>query len=148
MTAPDARSDVLVFLDSYERAFEAFDTAAILSHFLFPCHIVSDAENVALMPLADAGAARVGIERVLALHREFGVCAGRSLDLDVIELSPRIAVLSLRYEFSDAQGRALYGFQGIYTLVKTDGRYRIAAISHNQLPRLLAGIAARRTSPK
>jgi hypothetical protein len=147
MAAPDAKSDVLEFLASYGRAFEAFDTAAILSHFLFPCHIVSDADEVALMPLADAREARVGIERVLALHRELGVRAGRNLDLDVIELSPRMAGLVLSYEFFDAEGRALYDFQGIYTLVKADGRFKIAAISHNQIPRLVGRIESRRAPP-
>jgi hypothetical protein len=147
MASREVKSDVLEFLDSYGRAFEAFDTEAILTHFLFPCHIVSDADNVALMPLADASETRVGVERVLALHRELGVRSGRRLDLDVIEMSPRMVGLVLRHEFIDAAGRALYDFQGIYTLVKADGRYRIAAISHNQIPRLVGCVASRRAAP-
>ncbi len=147
MTSRDAEWGVLAFLKSYGRAFEAFDTDAILTHFLFPCHIVSDAEAVSLVPLANASEARVGVERVLALHRELGVQTGRILDLDVIELSPRMAGLVLRYEFSDAAGRSLYDFQGIYTLVKVDRRYRIAAISHNQIPRLVGRVEERRAPP-
>jgi len=147
MTSRDAEWGVLAFLKSYGRAFEAFDTDAILTHFLFPCHIVSDAEAVSLVPLANASEARVGVERVLALHRELGVQTGRILDLDVIELSPRMAALVLRYEFSDAAGRSLYDFQGIYTLVKVDRRYRIAAISHNQIPRLVGRVEERRAPP-
>jgi len=140
-------SDVLEFLDSYGSAFETFDTEAILTHFLFPCHIVSDADDVALMPLANASQIRVGVERVLALHRELGVRSGRRLDLDVIEMSPRMAGLVLRHEFIDAAGQALYDFQGIYTLVKVGGRYRIAAISHNQIPRLVGCVEQRRAPP-
>ena len=99
MASRDAKSDVLEFLDSYRSAFEAFDTEAIVAHFLFPCHIVSDAEDVSLMPLAKASEGRAGVERVLALHRELGVHSGRILDLDVVELSPRMAGMVLRYEF-------------------------------------------------
>jgi len=142
-----ANSDVLEFLDSYGRAFETYDTEAILTHFLFPCHIVSDADEVALLPLSNARETRVGVERVLALHRELGVRSGRRLELDVIELSPRMAGFILRHEFVDGAGRALYDFRGIYTLVKAGGRYRIAAISHNQLPRLVACVEQRRVTP-
>jgi len=147
MASRDAKSDVLEFLDSYRSAFEAFDTEAIVAHFLFPCHIVGDAEDVSLMPLAKASEGRAGVERVLALHRELGVHSGRILDLDVVELSPRMAGMVLRYEFFDRAGRALYDFQGLYTLVRVDRRYRIAAISHNQIPRLVGCIEARRAPP-
>src|SRR5437899_12269557 len=100
MASRDAKSDVLEFLDSYRSAFEAFDTEAIVAHFLFPCHIVSDAEDVSLMPLAKASEGRAGVERVLALHRELGVHSGRILDLDVVELSPRMAGWCCAMNFS------------------------------------------------
>jgi hypothetical protein len=35
-------------------------------------------------------------------------------------------------------------FRGSTRFVKADGRYRIAAISHNQIPRLVGCVASRR----
>jgi hypothetical protein len=40
---------------------------------------------------------------------------------------------------------SLYNYQRSYSLVATDAGYRIAAICHNQIPRLLACVA--RVSP-
>jgi len=80
--------------------------------FSVPCHIVSDADDVALMPLANASQIRVGVERVLALHRELGVRSGRRLDLDVIEMSPRMAGLVLRHELSTRPARRSMIFRG------------------------------------
>jgi len=36
------------------------------------------------------------------------------------------------------KGRPLYEFQGFYSLAHTEAACRIIAISHNQVPRLLA----------
>jgi hypothetical protein len=57
------------------------------------------------------------------------------------EFSPRLAPASLRMEALNSAARTLYYFESTYTLAKIQGAWRIAAIAHNQIPRLLACLA-------
>jgi len=43
-------------------------------------------------------------------------------------------------------GEALYDFEAVYTLAETRPGWRIAAIAHTQIPRLLECIARRQSS--
>ena len=138
MATIDTVSAVLEFFASYRSAFEAYDADEIVRYYVFPCHVVSDGDPVALMPFEGPAALRSAVERVLTLHRKIGVKTGRLLLLEITELSPRLAGLMLRSEFQDSSGQPLYDYQGFYSLVHTDDGYRIAAICHNQIPRLLA----------
>ena len=79
-----------------------------------------------------------GVNYVLSLHRAIGVTQGQPLLLEITELSPRLAGMMIRYQMQDRRGEPLYDFQGFYTLARTAAGYRIAAICHNQIPRLLA----------
>jgi len=144
MDSNETNAGVQEFFASYRIAFERYDSDAIVDHFIFPSHVVSDAEEVALMPFATKQDCRVGVERVLGWHRELGVGSGRVVDYHVSELSPRLANLHLRFELCDHAQRPLYDFEGFYTLVRTQGSWRIAAIAHNQIPRLLACLAEHR----
>jgi hypothetical protein len=67
-----------------------------------------------------------------------GYRSGQLLVLDITELSPRLTGMMIRSRMRDENGRALYEFQGFYSLARTDAGCRIIAISHNQIPRLLA----------
>jgi hypothetical protein len=134
----DTVSAVLEFLASYRSAFEAYDADGIVCFYSFPCHVVSDGDRVASLPFEGPAALKPAVERVLQLHRKIGVKSGRLLLLEITELSPRLAGLMLRFEMQDADGAPLYDYQGFYSLVATDDGYRIAAICHNQIPRLLA----------
>jgi hypothetical protein len=93
------------------------------------------------MPFEEPASLKPAVDRVLQLHRRIGARSGRPLLLEITELSPRLAGLMLRFEMQDADGAPLYDYQGFYSLVATDEGYRIAAICHNQLPRLLACVA-------
>jgi hypothetical protein len=42
-------------------------------------------------------------------------------------------------------GEALHDFEAVYTLAETRPGWRIAAIAHNQIPRLLECIARRQS---
>jgi hypothetical protein len=145
MASSDTVSAVLDFLASYGSAFRAYDADAIVRFYSFPCHIVSDGEQVASMPFEGPAALKPAVERVLQLHRKIGARSGRPLLLEITELSPRLAGLMLRVEMQDADGASLYDYQGFYSLIATDDGYRIAAICHNQIPRLLA--CAERIAP-
>ena len=138
MAGHDTVSGVMEFLTTYGRAFEAYDTQAIVDHYTFPCPIVSDSETIAPKLFEGPEQCRAGVDYVLSLHREIGVKSGRPLLLSITELSPRLAGMMIRFQMQDDRGKPLYDFQGFYSLARTESGYRIAAISHNQIPRLLA----------
>jgi hypothetical protein len=138
MVSHDTVSAVMEFLDSYRTAFEGYDTQAIVEHYAFPCAITTDSETIAPFLFEGAEQCSAGVDHVLSLHRAIGVTQGKPLLLEITELSPRLAGLMLRYQMQDQDGKPLYDFQGFYSLARTAAGYRIAAICHNQIPRLLA----------
>ena len=141
MVSDKTITGVSQFLQTYRADFQRYDAEAVIGHYLFPGHIVSDADTVALMPLAIEADLRAGVERILDWHRRLGVVSSRLMRSDVIELSPRLASLDLEVELHGADG-PLYDYRGFYTLVLRDGAWRIAALTHNQVPRLLACLSA------
>jgi hypothetical protein len=128
--------EIEAFFASYRDAFDRYDSNSIVAHFVYPCHFVSDADPVALLPIASEQDCRVGVDRVLGWHRTIGVVSGEVTEFIVTELSPRLVSVSLKKDFHDDAGRRLYDFQGVYILVRRDGFWKLAAISHNQIPRL------------
>ena len=81
---------------------------------------------------------KAAVDYILSIHREIGVMSSRITQLDITELSPRLTGMMLRYELTDKDGKRLYDMQCFYSLSRTDRGYRIAGLTHNQLPRLLA----------
>jgi len=138
MASSDTVSAVLEFLASYRTAFAAYDTRAIVDHYAFPCAIIGDSETITPLVFKGAEQCSAGVDYVLSLHRQVGVTQGKPLLLEITELSPRLAGMNIRYQWQDKTGKPLYDFQGFYSLARTEAGYRIAAICHNQLPRLLA----------
>lgn len=131
------------FRDSYRRAFEQYDADAVVGHFALPCHIVSDGETVAHIDFNTARDCRASIERILTWHRQIGMTSGHTRELSIVEMSARITCFDLHYAFEGAGQEYLYDFRGQYTLVGSDDCWRIAAITHNQVPRLLACLKER-----
>jgi len=138
MPSYDTVSGVMEFLGSYRKAFENYETDTILAHYVFPCTIISDTEKITPQLLRTKEELRAGVDYVLSLHREIGYRSGQLLVLDITELSPRLTGMMIRSRMRDENGRSLYEFQGFYSLARTDAGCRIIAISHNQIPRLLA----------
>lgn len=131
------------FRDSYRRAFEHYDADAVVGHFALPCHIVSDGEPVAHIDFKTAQDCRPSIERILTWHRQIGMVSGNTLGLSIVAMSARMVCFDLHYAFEGAAHEYLYDFRGSYTLVGSDDGWRIAAITHNQVPRLLACLKER-----
>jgi hypothetical protein len=145
MKSNEVASAIRAFLESYRDAFERLDAAAIADHFAYPSYIASDADEVTLMQLSNRQDCLTAVEKVVAMHRELEVLSGSIRDLSIVELSPRLTQASLRMEVHDRAGGVLYDFEGIYTLAETRSGWRIAAIAHNQIPRLLECMARRRS---
>jgi hypothetical protein len=138
MASHSTISGVMEFLASYRKAFADYDTEAIVDHYTFPCPILSDSETMSLKLFEGPEQCKAGVDYVLSLHREIGVKSSKQLLLHITELSPRLAGMMMRSQLEDGEGKPLYEFQGFYSLARTDSRFKIAAISHNQIPRLLA----------
>lgn len=140
-TSEKTQREIEDFFASYRAAFDRFDSDSILLHFVYPCHVVSDADPVALIPMAGEHDCRIGVERVLGWHRAIGVVSGEVTEFVATELSPQLVSVSLKKDFHDDGGCRLYDFHGIYTLVQKSDDWKIAAISHNQIPRLLSCVS-------
>jgi hypothetical protein len=134
--------DVKAFFQKYCAAFEALDVEAIADCVAYPSHIVSDAEEVVLIAMANRQECLAAMDKVVVLHRKLGAPSGRIHDLVITELSPRLVQASLTMDVRDGRSNRLYDFQAIYSLAKFAGEWRVVAIAHNQIPRLLACVAA------
>ena len=125
----------------YFKAYEQFRIDEIIDGFLLPCHLVSDAEEVVLMPLPTKESCRV-VQRVLDWHRGLGVERFSIAKQVIIELSPRISCVDVKVDVEDGAGVKLYDFEALYTFVRSASTWRIAAITYNQIPRLLSCVRA------
>ncbi|QOG21467.1 MULTISPECIES: hypothetical protein [Bradyrhizobium] len=134
---------VTAFFQTYCAAFEALDVEAIADCVAYPSHIVSDGEDVTLIAMSNRQECLAAMTRVVELHRQLGAPSGRVEDLSILELSPRLVQASLRMDVLDGTSNLLYDFRATYSLVKFAGAWRIVAIAHNQIPRLLRCIAQR-----
>jgi hypothetical protein len=139
-------SSVAAFLQSYRTAFQRFDAWGVVNHFAFPSHVTSDADEVALMTVASEDEWLGTVEHLLGMYRRVGVASARILELAVTELSPRLCQAVVHWELRDAAGRQLYRFEATYSLVEINGKLRIAALAHNELPKLRACLNRRRAA--
>ena len=92
---------------------------------------------------ANVEAVKGAVEKVVAMHRELEAPSGTIRNLSIVELSPRLTQASLTMEVHRRTGGMLYDFQAVYTLAETRTGWRIAAIAHNQIPRLRKCLAQR-----
>jgi hypothetical protein len=137
MMSKELNEEVSAFFQSYQAAFEAMDVDAIADCVAYPSHIVSDAEEVVLIPMTNRQECLAAMNTVIVVHRKLGAATGRIHDLSVREFSPRLVQASLRMEVLDGTSGFLYDFLATYTLAKFSGAWRIVAMAHNQIPRLL-----------
>jgi ribosomal protein S17 len=131
-------STIQAFLDSYQRAFEAFDPLAIVEQFCYPCQITSDAGEVTVTVVPTREAWIPQIERLVSTYRAIGVHAAVQVELRSVELTPRLAQATVRWRLVDARGQQLYEFDASYTLADLGQGFRISGIAHNEVPQLNA----------
>jgi hypothetical protein len=138
------RSTVQHFLDAYRAAFEALDVEAIVDLFSYPCQITSDAGEVTVTRVATRAAWVPQIDRLVAAYREIGVRTAEVLEFDVMELTSRLAQVSVHWRLGDGEGRSIYDFDASYTVADRGDGLRITAIAHNEVPRLRAAVERQR----
>jgi hypothetical protein len=135
--------EVQAFFRAYCAAFETLDVEAIADCVAYPSHIVSDGDDVTLIAMSNRQECLAAMSRVVVLHRQLGAPSGRIEDLSIQNLSPQLVQASLRMDVLDRASNLLYDFHASYSLAKFAGAWRIVAIAHNQIPRLLRCIAQR-----
>ena len=62
MAGQDTVSGVMEFLARYSEAFDAYDTKAIVDHYVFPCTIIGDAETLAPLTFKAAEQVSAGVD--------------------------------------------------------------------------------------
>lgn len=134
----DAAPSVAAFFADYRAAFETLDPEAVAGYFAYPCHVTSDGDVPQLTTAASREEWRDQIAQLIALYEQVGVATADLLSLSESVLSPRVAQARVHWMLRDAAGRDLYDFDALYTLVRTDGGFAIAALAHDELPKLLA----------
>ncbi len=138
MTAAEVRA----FFDEYRATFARYDAQALAELFAFPFHVVSDTEDITPSSVATRDDWLGVLEGLLGAYRTLGVAAGEPLELDVIELTPRVASVRVAWDLRRADASAIYDFTAIYTLAQIGGAWRVAAIAHDELPKLQAALSA------
>ncbi len=84
------------------------------------------------------------LERLVAAYRAIGVRSADPVELDVSDLTPRLAQASVRWALRDASGGAIYEFRASYTLADRGEGTRIVVIVHDEAARLRSAAERRR----
>ena len=143
----EASGEIAALFRDYQAAYgEPDPAAAIADFFVFPCLITADAEPVALTPFASRQDCINTMSRFLKLYERIGAARAETLSLTVAPVSATLCTAMLGLAICNAAGERLYAFDAHYTLVRRDGAWRIAAIAHNEMPYLLARVAAIRAA--
>jgi hypothetical protein len=125
------------FLSDYRSAFERFDARSVADRFVYPCSIVGDADPVDVRSVATHDEWVGQLEMLLDAYRRFGVRSARVLDSATTSLTPRILQVAVHWSLRDAADQEVYDFRALYMLVEEDGALRIAAIAHDELPKIM-----------
>lgn len=134
----DAATISGAFFDDYRATFETLDPDAISAYFAYPCHVTSDGEVPQVTAAGSREEWREQIALLVVLYGQAGVATADLLSLSETALSPRVAQAAVHWMLRDARGGALYDFHALYTLVRTGDGFKIAALAHDELPKLLA----------
>ncbi len=135
------------FFNAYRSAFEAFDAAVIADLFFYPCQITSDAGEISVVTVPTRDVWLPQLERLVETYRSIGVRSAEIIELQVVELSARLAQASITWRLVDEERKPIYDFDAAYTLADPGTGLRITAIAHNETPRLRAAVARSRVTP-
>lgn len=138
MMSNKLRPDVNRFFESYRTAFAALNAAAIADLFTYPLHIISDAGEIFLNVIETRDDWIEQLDELLDNYRMIGFSSARILNLALNEFSPRLVQADIHWGLYDGAGGLLYDFKAMYTLVMIDDSLRIAAISHDEIPKYQA----------
>ncbi len=130
------------FIEDYRTTFEAMDAAAITARFTFPCQVIGEADGVTIASVPDAAVWAASISRIVGAYQLLGVASAGVESLRVVELTAGTAHAVVEWQLRRASGDPVYSFTASYTVVDTGAGARIAAIVHDEGPKLAAAVAA------
>ncbi len=128
---PDDVERVRAALVSYGAAFDAYDAAAVASHFAVPALLVRDGVPSTLDTAADV---LDSVERLLDLHRAWAVETARVAALTVIETAPAHVVARVDWRLGRRASRVRWTYTTTYVLVPDGDGLRIAAAMTHDAP--------------
>jgi hypothetical protein len=138
------RQTAEAFIEGYRATFETMDVSAITDRFAFPCHVAGQAGEVSLASVPDVAVWTASIERIVGAYGLIGVASAAIESLRVVEVTPGIAHAVVHWALRDAAAGPVYSFTASYTLVDTADGPRIAAIVHDEGPKLQMAMAKAR----
>ena len=136
-------SSVDDFFEEYRATFARYDADALAALFAFPFQAVSATDDGATVTVSGSvDEWRPVLEGLLSMYRTLGVAEGEPLELEATQLTPQTASARVHWELRREDGSAIYDFTAVYTLARTDGDWKVAAIVHDELPKLQAALAS------
>jgi hypothetical protein len=129
-------------MEQYRSAFASADVDALLDCFNFPLQVVSLTTEQASVSIARTEDWPHVLDELLSGYERLRVVEPVPLSLEVTEPIEGVAFVRVHWALQRVNGDPIYDFKAVYTLARTDSRYRIVAIAHNELPKLRAALGA------
>lgn len=80
------------------------------------------------------------LERLLGAYKRLAVTNCVPLAVEISEPIGAVSVVRVHWALLREDRGPVYDFNALYTLVRADGGLRIAAIAHDELPKLQAAL--------
>ncbi len=114
-TPPDADlAAIRAAFEAYAAAFEAYDAAAVVPHFAVPALLVRDGVPTTLDTDADV---LDSVERLLDLHRAWGVETARVAGVALVEAAPAHRIARVDWRLGRRASRLRWTYTTTYVLV-------------------------------
>ena len=125
-------------IEDYRSAFLRADLTALVNCFDFPLQVASiDGDEVSVTVAGSEEWPEV-LKGLLELYRRLGVADVAMLAVDISQPLDPVAIARVHWDLQRTDGTSVYDFTAVYTLVRTDGRRKIIAVAHDELPRIRA----------
>jgi len=107
-------TDLRAYFDRYAAAFEAYDGPAVVAHYAVPALFVRDGVPTSI---GTADGLLDSVERLLDLHRAWGVETSRVAGLTEIEAAPAHRVVRVDWRLGRRASRVRWTYTTTYVLV-------------------------------
>jgi len=132
------------FFAVYRATFAHLDRDALMELFAFPVQVVSATDDAAAISVSQRDEWAAVVDGLLGAYRSLGVVDAKPLGLEVMDVAPQVSSARVHWRLRRQDGSTVYDFTAIYTVIKTGGSCRIAAIAHDELPKLRAAMGGDR----
>ena len=133
-------SDVPEFFQRYRTVFSSFDRDALIDLYTYPVHVVSATDDAPMVMAFTRDEWAGVLDGLLNAYRKIGIVDGDPQNLDCKEIASDAATVRLRWHLTREDGSHVYDIAAGYTLAKLDGDWRVAALAHDELPKLTAAL--------